>query len=364
MSQAISGVIVGDGNIFTSPTTKLDEALSATSINAVQNKAITTELNKKQNILTFDNTPKNGSINPVTSGGIKTAMDALSEKIDASSFDMNNIVPKTAAAHNALCRGKDLTSYEANGGMAAAIKAATFDDIFPGDYIIKSVTIDGKTYSDVKWIIMDLDYHYNRGYGEWKDSEGNTTANYAVHHVVLMPEHYLFNAQMNSSNTTAGGYQACNMFKTIIPKVNAGVLNAFGKAHVLMHDELLTNNMNPNAASSVGAGWTGSAYWDWSGDYDGDTTGRYPWRHDIQCNIPNQAMMYGSSPFASSGFEAGECNKQLAYFRYGQNFDRNNWCWLRDVSSGSYFAYAINDGDAGYADASSSGGVRPYFFYH
>ena len=330
MSQSISGVIVGDGNIFTSPTTKLDEALSATSINAVQNKAITTELNKK---------------------------------LDASSFDMNNIVPKTAAAHNALCRGKDLTSYEANGGMAAAIKAATFDDIFPGDYIIKSVTIDGNTYSNVKWIIMDLDYHYNRGYGNWKDSEGNTTANYTVHHVVLMPEHHLFNAQMNSSNTTAGGYQACDMFKTIIPKVNAGVLNAFGKAHVLMHDEILTNKMNPNAASSAGSGLTGSAYWDWSG-YDGDTTGLYPWRHDIQCNIPNQAMMYGSSPFASSGFEAGDCNKQLAYFRYGQNFDRNSWCWLRDVSSGSIFADAYSIGFADYVDASYSGGVRPYFFYH
>lgn len=329
MSQAISGVIVGDGNIFTSPTTKLDEALSATSINAVQNKAITTELNKK---------------------------------LDASSFDMNNIVPKTAAAHNALCRGKDLTSYEANGGMAAAIKAATFDDIFPGDYIIKSVTIGGNTYRDVKWIIMDLDYHYNRGYGSWRDSEGNTTANYAVHHVVLMPEHYLFTAQMNSSNTTAGGYQACAMFKTIIPKVNTGVLNAFGKAHVLMHDEILTNNMNPNAASSVGAGWTGSAYWDWSGN--DDNTGRYPWRHDIQCNIPNQAMMYGSSPFASSGFEAGDCNKQLAYFRYGQNFDRNGWCWLRDVTSGSYFAYANGSGYAACNGAPSSGGVRPYFFYH
>ena len=329
MSQAISGVIVGDGNIFTSPTTKLDEALSATSINAVQNKAITTELNKKLNI---------------------------------SSFDMNNIVPKTAAAHNALCRGKDLTSYEANGGMAAAIKAATFDDIFPGDYIIKSVTIDGKTYSNVKWIIMDLDYHYNRGYGSWKDSEGNTTFNYTVHHVVLMPEHYLFTAQMNSSNTTAGGYQASDMFKTIIPKVNAGVLNAFGKAHVLMHDELLTNNMDANAASLVGAGWTGSAYWDWS-EYDGDTTGGYPWRHDIQCNIPNQVMMYGSSPLASSGFEQGTCNKQLAYFRYGQNFDTEIWCWLRDVASGSSFANACCDG-ANCADASDSGGVRPYFFYH
>lgn len=84
MSQAISGVIVGGGNIYSSPTTKLDEALSATSINAVQNKAITTELNKKQTILTFDTIPKDGSTNPVTSGGIKSAMDVLSEKIASS----------------------------------------------------------------------------------------------------------------------------------------------------------------------------------------------------------------------------------------------------------------------------------------
>ena len=80
MSQTLSGTIIGGGNIYSSPATKLDEELSSTSINAVQNKVITTELNKK---------------------------------LDASSFDMNNIVPKTAAAHNALCRGKDLTSYEA-----------------------------------------------------------------------------------------------------------------------------------------------------------------------------------------------------------------------------------------------------------
>lgn len=84
MAQTLSGTIIGNGNIYSSPTTKLDEALSTTSTNAVQNKVITTALNTKQNTLTFDATPKNGSTNPVTSGGIKTAMDALSEKIASS----------------------------------------------------------------------------------------------------------------------------------------------------------------------------------------------------------------------------------------------------------------------------------------
>ena len=356
MSQEISGVIVGDGTIYSSPTTQLDTALSTSSTNAVQNKVITAALDAKQNTLTFDTTPTANSTNPVTSGGLKTALDAI------SGGDLNSILPKTAAAHNSVVRGKDLTSYESSGGMSAAIKAGTFDDIFPGDYIIKSVTIDGKTYSSVKWIVMDCDYHYKRGYGSWTDSTGATTSNYAVHHVLLMPEHYLLTAYMNSTNTTAGGYQGSYMFKTIIPKVNTGVVNAFGKAHVLMHDELLTNAVNTSAASMIGSGWTGSSYWSWG--TDGKTDGTYPWRHDIQCNIPNQAMLYGHAPCASSGFDTGECTKQLAYFRYSQNFDSSYYCWLRDVSSTTYFADAYIYGAANTNSASNVGGVLPYFLYH
>lgn len=81
MSQEISGVIVGDGTIYSSPTTQLDTALSTSSTNAVQNKVITAALDAKQNTLTFDTTPTANSTNPVTSGGLKTALDELDEKI-------------------------------------------------------------------------------------------------------------------------------------------------------------------------------------------------------------------------------------------------------------------------------------------
>ena len=43
MSQTLSGTIIGNGNIFSSPTTKLDTELSDTSTNAVQNKVITVD---------------------------------------------------------------------------------------------------------------------------------------------------------------------------------------------------------------------------------------------------------------------------------------------------------------------------------
>lgn len=45
----------GGGNIYSSPTTQLDDELSSTSINAVQNKVIKAELDKKV-VLTGDNT--------------------------------------------------------------------------------------------------------------------------------------------------------------------------------------------------------------------------------------------------------------------------------------------------------------------
>lgn len=73
-------------------------------------------------------------------------------------------------------------------------------------------------------------------------------------------------------------------------------------------------------------------------------------------------MIYGNAPFASSGRDTYDCNKHLASFRYGQNFTRDYWCWLRDVASAFSFALAGDNGEA--ADciyASYVGGVRPYF---
>ena len=250
------------------------------------------------------------------------------------------LLPKTAAAHNSIYRGKNLTDYFNNGGMSAAIAAGTFDDIFPGDYIVKDVVINGTTYSNVKWLVADLDYHLHRGSTE-------TTA----HHALMIPENNIGTSYMNSTNTTSGGYQGSYMWKTTIPLYVTGIVSAFGSSHVLQHYEMLTNNVNTDLKSAAYTGWSGVAYWDWSGS---------PWQA-VKVNIPNQAMMYGNHPFASSGQEEGDCNKQLAIFRYGQNFTRAKWCWLRDVASSTYFARANDNGLADFRGASDVGGVRPYF---
>lgn len=247
----------------------------------------------------------------------------------------------SAASHNALYRGKDLTSYFNSGAMSTAIANGTFDDIYPGDYIIKTVTVNGTTYSNIKWIVGDLDYHLHRG-----DTETTT------HHVVLFPETHLGNARMNASNTTSGGYQGSEMWTTTIPLYATGIINAFGSSHVLVHRERLTKAIDANAYAGGGGMGNGATVY-----ADGEWV-------NVTANIFNEAMMFGHAPFASSGRDTYDCNKQIAAFRYGQNFTRANWCWLRDVASSIYFANASAGGGADYYYASDTNGVRPYFLLH
>lgn len=247
----------------------------------------------------------------------------------------------SAASHNALYRGKDLTSYFNSGAMSTAIANGTFDDIYPGDYIIKTLTVDGTTYNNMKWIVGDLDYHLHRG-----DTETTT------HHVVLYPETNLGTARMNASDTTSGGYQGSEMWTTTIPKYATGIINAFGSGHVLTHRERLTKAIDANAYSGSGGIGNGATVY-----VDGEWV-------DVKVNLFNEAMMYGNAPFASSGRDTYDCNKQLASFRYGQNFTRAYWCWLRDVASANYFANADHTGEADCSYASNVGGVRPYFLLH
>lgn len=248
----------------------------------------------------------------------------------------SRVINDNAAAHNGIYRGKDLTAYFDNGEMSAAIADGSFRNIYPGDYIIKSITIDGTTYSNVKFIIMDLDYHLHCG-----DTE--TTA----HHVAIMPEEQLGTAQMNSSHTTTGGYVGSAMWTTHIPKVVAGFEAAFGAAHILEHRELLSNAIDANVKSNSYDGWSGAASnWAWT---------------SVKANLANENMVYGAPVLSSSLYDTGECNSQLAAFRlnHGLICSKRYWWWLRSVASSSDFCYVSDDGHAYGTDAANSCGVRP-----
>jgi hypothetical protein len=245
----------------------------------------------------------------------------------------------SAALHNGLFRGKDLTAYFASGAMSAAIAAGTFDNIYIGDYITKAITVDGTTYN-VKWEVADLDYFLH-------DGDTETTA----HHVVMFPSVTIqTNVSMNDTNTTAGGYLGSKMWTDVIPKYAAAIKAAFGADHVLSHRELLTNAVNATAASAAGANYVGtSTNWTWA---------------DVDANIPSEPMIYGGAVFGSSAYDVGNKTKQLSIFRFKKFNEGRKWFWLQAVVSATDFADAVYYGYATGTLASTSnegGGVRPYF---
>lgn len=264
---------------------------------------------------------------------------------------LNDILPKTAQAHNGMCRGKDLTAYYNNGGFSKAVAAGTFDDIFPGDYITKEITVDGTSIGQERHLIADLDYELYAGDGML-----------ATHHAAVVPQDVLnVNTRMCATNDTTGGYVASEMWKTTIPKYVTAIQNAFGSGHVLKHRELLSNAISASAPAGGGAGWVGSSSgWAW---------------YDVYVNLMNENMVYGGRVWGSA-YDTGERTSQFALFRHnpsariagyrGNRTDRK-WYWLTAVASASRFATCNRYGDATYGDASCSnawGGIRPFFLLY
>ena len=247
----------------------------------------------------------------------------------------------SAAMHNGLFRGANITEYMESGQMSIDIANGTFDNIYIGDYVMKDITVSGTTYT-VKWEVADLDYFLHSGDTECED-----------HHVVLFPSVTIqTNVPMNDTNVVTGGYIGSKMWTTTIPLYTAAIKAAFGANHVLSHRELLSNTVDTSKASAAGAGFTGSSTnWAWT---------------DVDANIPSEPMIYGGAVFGSSGYDVGNKEKQLSIFRFKKFCEGRKWFWLQAVVSSSRFAFANNHGNATYADASISaanGGVRPYFLY-
>jgi hypothetical protein len=227
-----------------------------------------------------------------------------------------------AGAHNSIYRGKALGD-TVTDAQWAAIKAGTFDDLYIGDYW---------TINSVNWRIAAFDYYWNCG---------NTTIT-NNHHVVMVPDTCLYNARMNSTNTTAGGYVGSEMYTTNLEQAKTTIKAAFS-GHVLKHRIYLTNAVANGRAS--GGAWCDSEV-------------------DLMC----EQMVYGSGIFSpvSDGSNIPANNRveksQLPLFQHEPRRinNRATW-WLRDVITASHFASVYANGNAAYDKASNTYGVRPSF---
>lgn len=289
---------------------------------------------KKVTELTALTTPIDSCLIPIHDGtGLKkiTFANFRAKAVEGTEAKIAPLLFNNAGAHNAIYRGKSLGS-TVTTAQYAAIKAGTFDDLYIGDYW----TIGGVNYR-----IAAFDYYLNSG-----------DTNCTTHHVVIVPDTCLYNAQMHNTssggwesgaaNTTAGGYVGSDMYKSNLERAKTTIKSAFS-GHILKHRIYLTNAVANGRAS--GGAWCDSEV-------------------DLMC----EQMVYGSGIFSpvSDGSNVPANYRveksQLPLFQHEPSRigNRNDW-WLRDVITASGFADVSGGGYATCNDASASLGVRPAF---
>lgn len=289
---------------------------------------------KKVTELTAFTTPTDSCLIPIHDGtGLKkiTFANFRAKAVEGTEAKIAPLLFNNAGAHNAIYRGKSLGS-TVTTAQYAAIKAGTFDDLYIGDYW----TIGGVNYR-----IAAFDYYLNSG-----------DTNCTTHHVVIVPDTCLYNAQMHNTssggwesgaaNTTAGGYVGSDMYKSNLEQAKTTIKSAFS-GHVLKHRIYLTNAVANGRAS--GGAWCDSEV-------------------DLMC----EQMVYGSGIFSSvsdgsnvpANYRVEKSQLPLFQHEPSRICNRNNW-WLRDVIAASGFAGVGDSGDADYSFASHSIGVRPAF---
>ena len=240
------------------------------------------------------------------------ADDALFAMLDA-------FIPKEQ--RRMIYRGKNLGAVVTEE-QKTNIQNGTFKGFFLGDYW---------TIGSYTWRIVDFDYWYNCG----------DTA-FTTPHLVIMPDKPLYNAQMNETNITTGGYTGSLMYTENLAQAKTLAASAFGDL-ILTHREYLTNAVTDGHASA--GAW-----------------------FDSTLDLPNEIMMYGCHVYAAmnngtvipTNYTIGKT--QLALFTVVPKLISNRATfWLRDVVSSAYFAGVNYDGYADSANASYSYGVRPVF---
>lgn len=289
---------------------------------------------KKVTELTAFTAPTDSCLIPIHDGtGLKkiTFANFRAKAVEGTEAKIAPLLFNNAGAHNTIYRGKSLGS-TVTTAQYAAIKAGTFDDLYIGDYW----TIGGVNYR-----IAAFDYYLNSG-----------DTNCTTHHVVIVPDTCLYNAQMHNTssggwesgaaNTTAGGYVGSDMYKSNLEQAKTTIKSAFS-GHVLKHRIYLTNAVANGRAS--GGAWCDSEV-------------------DLMC----EQMVYGSGIFSpvSDGSNVPANYRveksQLPLFQHEPSriCNRATW-WLRDVITASGFAGVSAHGGAYFGGASDSDGVRPAF---
>lgn len=256
-----------------------------------------------------------------------------------------------AGLHNSIYRGVNLkthwgltTEAQVVSKVTTNISNGTFEDLFIGDYFDVTINSDVGGSEVVTCVIAGFDIYLNCG----------DTA-LTQHHAVIVPKDcFKTKSQMNSSNTTSGGYVGSAMYTDILPKYATALQTALSD-HIIKHRELLSSTVNTSAKSGGYSAWDGaSSDWKWC---------------DSLIELMSEPEVYGGRVWGSSAYDVGIAKAQLPLFALNPamiqanlgNSTTRQWYWLKAVASSTNFCDVGNNGYAGYSGASNSNGVRPRF---
>ena len=230
-----------------------------------------------------------------------------------------DFITKTSGSHNSIYRGKYLGA-QVSAAQYDTIRSGVLDDLFIGDYW----TIGG-----VNWRIAAFDYYLGTDVAE--------------HHVTIVPDTNLYNADMRFDGTTMGGYHGSGMYSTGLDSAKTTINNAFGAAHILKHNQYFVNAVTSGHPSGAAA-------------YN-STVDLMSENNIYGCKIMSP-MSNGSTYYMYSSFD----KSQYPLFVFRPDLISNNQAfWLRDVVTDSRFALVNSNGIASSDYADSSRGVRPAF---
>lgn len=260
-----------------------------------------------------------------------------------------------AGLHNGIYRGALLYDavnstagvFDSISAIHTAVSGGDFSNIYIGDYILITITTSYKSNEIVKMVVAGINTYLHKGSTEITDN-----------HLVLIPEDcFATTAQMNSSNTTSGGYAGSAMYTTVLP-IYATALNSALGGNLLTFTDLLTKTVNTSAASGAYSAWSGaSSDWAW-----------YP----INIRLMSEVQVYGTRVLSSSMFDVGAANQQLPYFALRpdklvahQGYGSSSRCywWLSAVAYSGHFCGVGGNGFADSYGASNSRGVRPLVLF-
>ncbi|MBO7043815.1 hypothetical protein J6W34_04680 [bacterium] len=259
--------------------------------------------------------------------------------------------------HNRVNTCKNLLQKYTLDELSAMISSGNFDDIYVGDYMEVPLNLPGGKMN-VRWLVAAINYFKNK-----------TDVEIKTNHIVLVAESCFDSiANMNSSNTTSGGFASSSLYIRGLNSYNTSLINAFGSNHVLEYHQLLTVQTNTTATSMAGNNEVGcSSSREWATGAEG-----YP--QVTKLCLMNECQLFGTKCCSSSHYDIGINAVQFPLFaqipelivtgRGFNNYYAYSAYWLTNVFSTTSFAICTFEGKISSSNASEYQGLRPYFLFY